>query len=57
MAASAAKKKIRKTGKVEQFKARAFGALSEHAESHDYPKARYHVWRMFVLETQFYMVP
>ncbi len=38
LAASATKKKIRKTGKVEQFKARAFGTLSEHVESHDYPK-------------------
>ncbi len=36
-AASATKKKIRKTGKVEQFEAHAFGTLEEHAASHDFP--------------------
>ena len=39
-AASATKKMIRKTGKVEKFNERSFrfGTLGEHAASHDYPK-------------------
>jgi hypothetical protein len=37
-AASATKKKIQKdTGKLEQFKANAFGTLEEHVASHEYP--------------------